>query len=105
VGGLDAQAIESAIALASAGLEPDLTLYLDCPVALGRERLKNRAGQSIANDGAGRYDAAHLELHRALHAGFRALAQKWPERIKVLDARKSPDELLADALRCIRENC
>jgi dTMP kinase len=73
---------------ATGGLTPDLTVLLDLDPRVGLAR----AGARSAPD---RLEAASLEFHDAVRAGFRALAAGAPERYLVLDATRPPDELAA----------
>ncbi len=76
---------------ACSGLQPDLTLLLDLPVAMGRERI------------AGRGDADRIEVEadaffERVRATYRARAAAEPGRFCVLDASQSPDVVLRAAL-------
>ena len=76
---------------ACSGLQPDLTLLLDLPVAMGRERI------------AGRGDADRIEVEadaffERVRAAYRARAVAEPGRFCVLDASQSPDVVLRAAL-------
>jgi thymidylate kinase len=56
-------------------------------------------------DGAGRYDGADQALHQSLRDGFRALVARFPERMVQLDASRSPEAVLSQALQAIKERC
>ncbi len=76
---------------ACAGLQPDLTLLLDLPVAVGRERI------------AGRGDADRIEVEadaffERVRATYRARAAAEPERFCVIDASQSPGVVLRAAV-------
>jgi dTMP kinase len=73
---------------ATGGLLPDLTVLLDLDPRVGLAR----AGERSSFD---RLEAAALEFHQAVRAGFLALAAEAPERYLVLDAARPPDELAA----------
>jgi dTMP kinase len=75
-------------AWATGGLLPDLTVLLDLDP---REGLA-RAGARSSFD---RLEAASLEFHDAVRAGFLALAEEAPDRYLVLDASAGPDEVAA----------
>lgn len=78
-GGLDPQLLYQAGLLATGGLEPDLTLVLDLPVAAA---LSRRQGP------ADRVESRPDEYHARVRAGFLAEAQRRPERIRILDASR-----------------
>jgi dTMP kinase len=86
--GADARVVTS---WATGGLVPDLTVLLDVDPEVGLAR----AGGRSAPD---RLEQASADFHRAVRAGFLALARAEPERYLVLDATQPP-EALADAVR------
>jgi dTMP kinase len=71
---------------ATDGLLPDLTVLLDVDpqVGLGRAGARGRLD---------RLEAASLDFHETVRAGFRGLAAAAPERYLVLDATRSADDL------------
>jgi len=68
-------------------LAPHLTLFFDVPVAIGLQR---RHGHTA---GQNRLDHETHRFHSKVRAGFRALAKREPRRIKIVDARQSPDSV------------
>jgi dTMP kinase len=81
-GGLDRQQLEAAGRLATAGLEPDLTLILDLPL----ERARARRGSPTD-----RLESRDDTYHERVRQGFLAEAQRRPDRIKVIDASAATD--------------
>jgi dTMP kinase len=75
---------------ATRGLCPDRTLLLVLPVALGRARRGDRAGDRIEQEGD--------DFFARIDSGYRAIAEAEPQRVRVLDASGTPDSLLAAAL-------
>lgn len=79
---------------ATEGLEPDLTLILD-----GRpEVLATRREQRGVTD---RYEEQGLDFQHKLRDGFLTLAKAEPERIKVLNAEGSMEEVAAAVQKAI----
>lgn len=81
---------------ACAGLKPDLTLLLDLPVATGRARV------------AGRGEADRIEIEadnffERIRSTYRERAAAEPDRFRVLDASRSPAEVLQAATQAIAE--
>jgi dTMP kinase len=73
--------------LASGGVEPDLTFFLDCPVDLGLARAAKRiAGKTPGSSRPDRFENEDLDFHERVRKGFLELAQEEPGRIVVLDA-------------------
>jgi dTMP kinase len=65
---------------------PDLTLFLDVPVELGLQRAEKR-GQ-----GKDRIEQEKVDFFTRVRDGYLARADHAPERIKVIDASKTPAE-------------
>ncbi|GAB3211262.1 dTMP kinase [Marinactinospora thermotolerans] len=78
---------------ATGGLVPDLTILLDLPVGLGMARHGRPAD---------RLEAEPEEFHERVRAGFRALAERAPERYLVLDAQRPQEEITREIRRRIR---
>ena len=76
--GLDADLVASLNRAATAGLQPDITVYLALPV--------NAAMRRATRDGADRMEAESLEFHRRVIDGFEAIAAGEPERVVRIDA-------------------
>ncbi|WP_457668554.1 dTMP kinase [Thiolapillus sp.] len=70
------------------GLKPDLTLLLDLPVDLGLER----AGKRSAPD---RFESEAGMFFEKVRQTYLDLAAREPDRIKVIDASLTLDEVLA----------
>ncbi len=89
--GIDAAAIEALAAIAHPQLGPDLTLLLDLPPATGLARARGRA------DGD-RFEDETLAFFSRVRAHYLQLAEREPQRFRVLDATRNQAELLAAAL-------
>src|SRR5206468_318092 len=89
-------AVAAINAFATGGLTPDRTLLLRIDPALGRAR---QAGRGEAPDRLEREEDAFFGRIAAAYDG---LAAAEPERFRVLDAMRRPDEVLDDALVDIR---
>ncbi len=73
---------------------PSLTLLMDIEVQAGRERLAQRnLAQNTASD---RIEREAVEFHERVRTGFLALAQRWPARIKVVNAMREPEVVAAE---------
>lgn len=67
--------------------QPDLTLIFDLPVEVGLERA---FGRGIFET---RFESKGLAFHQRLRDGFRAIAERHPERCVLIDATGGPDEV------------
>ncbi|MEN9260570.1 MAG: dTMP kinase [Thermostichus sp. HHBFW_bins_43] len=86
--GLDLDAIRQLNRLATDGLRPDLTLWLDLPPELGLARARSRQTQQAQT--LDRMEQAQWAFHQRLYQGFQTLATAEPERIRRINARGSP---------------
>jgi dTMP kinase len=77
--GIDRGLIDQLNAIATGGLQPDLTLWLDLDVELGLARAQSRGSRD-------RIEQSDLSFHQAVRQGFAALAQDFPERFVRIDA-------------------
>ncbi len=75
------------LTFAEQGLTPALTLWLDLPIATALHRIDGRTG----SDHEGRLDHESARFHQAVHHGFAARQQQYPERIKRIDATGSEE--------------
>lgn len=85
--GLGMDMVEAANRYALGGIVPDLTLFLNV-----------RPEDALARGGTkpekmDRLESETLEFHRRVYEGFLILQKKYAERIKMVDASKSIDEV------------
>jgi len=92
-GGLDVETLWHVGQVATGGLLPDLTVVLDLPVELAATRL----GRSLD-----RMEQRGIEFQRRVRDGFLIEARRRAERIVVVDARGTVDEVEA-AVRAVVE--
>ena len=86
---------------ATDGLLPDLTLLFDIDVEKGLERVFKDKDREV-----NRLDVAKVEFHKLVRSGYLEVAKKYPERIKIIDASKSVEEVFNDTkeivLKCLK---
>ncbi|MBI2856214.1 MAG: hypothetical protein HYX93_05140, partial [Chloroflexi bacterium] len=86
------EAVEGVNSIATGGLKPDLTIFLDLPPEEGMRR------RSTARDrferGSEQQDV--MDFHRRVRQGYLDLARREPERWLVVDARQSPRQVARD---------
>ena len=95
--GLSAQSAEAS-GVGGKTFEPDLTLLLDLPVEAGMHRMNARAGQDD------RYQQQKIAFHQGLRDTYLELAEKYPERIKIVDASHSADAVFADIQKIVQQH-
>ena len=78
--------------LATGGIEPDLTLLLDCPTDLGLKRAVRR-NRALKKEREGRFEMEQVHFHRQVRRGYHALAHRRPHRVKRIDTRAGEDRV------------
>lgn len=76
------------------GYFPDLTIYLDVDEKTGLERIDNRLNKD-------RLDMETLEFHHLVNEGYKEVLKRFKERIVIVDASKSLDEVVNDCMDII----
>lgn len=86
--GLPLVDIEQCNAVATGGLLPDLTLYIDIPLEEAHRRAE------LAGKGGGdRMESAGEQFYQQVIEGYRYLVTTQPERVQCLDGRSTVDDL------------
>lgn len=86
-------------AFALGGVEPDVTLLLDVDVTGGLDRMRRRnAEHGVDGD---RFEREAREFHERVRQGYLALAGRFPERIRRVDAARAPEAVAADIWRAV----
>ncbi len=88
--GLDLELIETLNHIATQGLYPDLTLWLDLPIEEGLMRIQTRILKQARLD---RIEQNQLDFHHRLYQGFQQQAHKYPHRIHPVNAQGSIEEV------------
>lgn len=71
---------------------PDLTLYLDIDPKMGLSRVKTKYD---------RIESETIEFHQKIREGFHILVEKFPQRIKIIDASKSKKDVFDRSINYI----
>ena len=93
--GLGPEALFRLNDMAVGGLWPVLTLVLDIEPDVGLARAKARNLELGIAETEGRFEAEILSFHEEVRRGYMDWAARNPERIKVIVASGSPDEVFA----------
>ncbi|MEO6968162.1 MAG: dTMP kinase [Rhodanobacteraceae bacterium] len=102
--GIDAGRIAQLEAVATGGLQPDLTLLLDLPVANGRERaLRRNTGQSNGYGDADRIEREDDGFFERVRQTYLERAAAEPRRFRVLDASLPQPSVLDAAIAAVDE--
>jgi dTMP kinase len=95
--GLGVEEVRAINLFATGGLEPDRTLLLRISPAAGRARQHTRA---LEPD---RLERESERFFATIAAAYDDLAREEPERIRVIDAGQTPEDVLRDALAAIED--
>lgn len=95
--GLDRTLIEGLNRIATSGLEPDLTVVFDLDVDEAMRRLAVRAGEEAPT----RFDLEAREFHERVRNGYLTVARENPDRVRVVDASGTVDEVEARILEIV----
>ena len=92
--GLDIERINMLNNLATNGKKPDLTFVFDIDVETSMQRVGKEKD---------RMESAGKEFHNRVRFGYLELAKQEPDRIKVLDATRSIEEIHDDVIDVIKK--
>ncbi len=74
---------------------PDLTIFFD----ISPDEAFSRKGGADKGD---RIEQSGMEFHKKVYSGYTALCEKYPDRIKKIDAKRSVEEIFADVVKEIK---
>lgn len=92
--GLDIEAIGTINHWASGGLVPDFTIYFDADPA-----------ESLTKTKGDRIEQRTLDYYERVRNGFLAIAHREPERVKVISATGSREEVASRVLEALGGRC
>jgi dTMP kinase len=81
--------------LATSGLKPHLTLLVDLPVAVGRERKRAAC--------LDRLELERVQFHERVRAGYLQMARRAAGRFRVLDGSRTADDLEREVRGLVKE--
>jgi dTMP kinase len=88
---LDLDAVRRLDAVARQGIEPTLTILLDCPVEVGLKRAR----------GTDRFHDEDVAFHERVRAAFQSFARADPARYRVIDAAQPAEQVHAQVLAAV----
>lgn len=91
---IDESVLNAVNSIVVGAVEPDITFLLDLPLDVSEQRVSGR-GESD------RLELENIEFKSRVRNGFIAQAQKYPDRICIIDATQSPDKMFEDILAAI----
>lgn len=84
--------------IATDGCMPNLTILFDLDPRIGLERINANKNREV-----NRLDLASLEYHDKVRAGYKMMAERFSDRIVVVDASKKFEEVVEDVYNLIKE--
>ena len=93
--GLDPSDLERVNKMSTGGLEPDLTLLLDLKAEDGLSR--KRSDDYIPD----RLESESIKFHNKVRKGYLAIARRFPQRVKVIDAEGTIAEVHHRVRKCV----
>ncbi len=109
--GISIEDVKAVNDLATQGVEPDLTILLDCDPLVGLQRAlqmplpldEGAALDPRKRDEEGtRFEEGSREFHKRVREGYLALAGSDTHRWRVVDANRPPELIAGDVLRIVR---
>jgi dTMP kinase len=97
--GFDLDFVKKLNTFAVSGHKPDITFLLDLPVEAGFERTGSRDETSDRED---RIESEARHFHRKVRKGFLRIAEREPERVKIISAIEAPEVVHSRILEYIR---
>lgn len=99
--GADLKMLAKLNRLASAGVAPDLTIVLDCPVETGLARTRTRARAGVRRPD--RFEGEEVAFHQRVREGFLAAARAEPGRFVVIDSTRPIEAVTVESRRAAEE--
>ncbi len=94
--GLGEEFVSKINAFALDKYRPDLTVFID----LTPEEAFKRKHGADEND---RLEQAGMAFHKRVYEGYKAIAEKEPDRVYVVDGRQTPDQIFNEVLRALKK--
>ena len=101
--GVGMELVERLSMLATQGHVPDLTILLDLDPSQVYQRTDGSQDKSGQREEQTRFDVESEDFHRRVQKGFRLLARAHPERIKVVNASRSPEEVHQEVVALVEQ--
>ncbi len=77
---------------------PDLTLYFDIDPEDGLKRIAQHNGREV-----NRLDLESMDFHYKVREGYQHLIKQYPERIQIVDASRSKEDVFSSAYKIVKE--
>lgn len=99
--GLDTKIIEELNVVATGGLKPDITFFIDCPVEVGLERAIKRSASE--NTSEMRFEMEKISFHKRVREGYIHIMRSDPDRVIQINGDRDMNEVHRDIFRILFE--
>jgi dTMP kinase len=96
--GFEPSLVDEVVGLATGGLKPDLTLLFDLSVAESGERSRQRTNGDASSETSDRLELETENFHTRVRAAYLKIAAAEPQRVRIVDASLSVEEIHAHVL-------
>ncbi len=100
--GLDITSIQNLHRLICRNLHPDLTFLLDVAPDLGLKRAWHQLKAGSRMDAESRFENETIAFHERVRRGYLAIAEKEPERFRIVDAAQTESHVQAQILHILK---
>jgi dTMP kinase len=90
--GLGIDEVQKLCNIVCEGVNPDITLFLDIDPTIGFSRLTQKHD---------RLEKEKMQFHQIVREAFHTISKKEPERLFIIDASQTPEQVFAEALKII----
>ena len=96
--GFSEQMVNQVIELATGGLKPDLTLFLDLPIEKSLARTNTETKDDRKNN---RMDSETSEFYQRVRESYLGIAKNEPKRFQIVDADRSIEKIQSDIVEIV----
>jgi len=99
--GLDLGLIKELNRIATSGLNPDITILIDCPVDIGLRRAIRRIYSDINQVKEDRFEREERSFHQKVREGYLKIAKDEDGRVMVIDGTKDRDTVHEEICKAV----
>jgi len=98
--GLSLDTINNLNTIASAGIRPGLTFFIDCPVEVGIKRARARSNKHSPDEM--RFEKEELSFHYRVMKGYKAICAGERKRVVTVDGNRAIDDVHRDIVEIFK---
>ncbi|MFH0799318.1 MAG: dTMP kinase [Pseudomonadota bacterium] len=101
---IDPEVIRQIHSIATGGLDPHLTILLDCAAEAGLARAHARNSKDAVAQSEDRFEREEMEFHKRVREGYLAIALAEPKRVVVIDAARDAETIHQEILKAVEKS-